>query len=854
MYTQYEMYLAPRCKFYKEYKSKSTKIKYTLKNIPSDWKLIKEKHWTYCISPIPIPVQGWKIHISCSMDQAQEILNTVANLLFSKNIQFKFVSNKSELFLKNSKYADRSSSGKFITIYPPTELIFLTLLDDLRIVLEQFDKGPYILSDNRYYETNIYFRYGGFLPIKNEKGELCILDSYGNKILDIREPQYTLPKFVNVPTKVKKMEQEMEAINNDIGFLANYDITSSLHFSNGGGVYKAKDKRTKKTVVIKEGRLKAGLDGQGIDAHERIHIEKRNLKRLSSVKEVVNIIDYFDVWENAYLVEEYINGEPLNTWISRNYPFVKVNDSELIDYENKAYKILMYIDQSITRIHEKDIGLGDISPSNILVTNDLNIKIIDVETAGDLNQPYKAGLRTIGFGSNLAKNREEADLFACLRVARYLFFPGAPVQDLDIKQEIYIDQYISNLFSERVMLKIKEIEAKMYHLSSFKRKKKNGQAQVLNYLSKDVDLCINSIRNGLLKNIDFRKKQLINGDIRQFEYQDGLLNIMFGGYGVFMSMIRTGSTPESFQEWIKKYGNKKILNRIKSKGLLTGISGICGVLYEVGEKKIALELVKKIDINTINDISLSSGLSGIGLIYLSFSLLEHNSQMFTKATEIANKIIRIFLNKEFIEPADHVFINKGLLNGWSGAALFFISLYNYTNVRDWLSWAEKFILKELTCCETDEKKVLYINDNNKLIPYLLGGTVGVSFPMYEFLKKVPNDLFKEKMEEIEPLVDSTCCYNGGLFRGYSSFILLNTLISKYKNKTNELPNHSLQTLQVFLLKDKENLIAYGEYGYRLSGDLFSGSSGILLALDSLKTQNIYNWLPIPKQAVDNLFP
>ncbi|EME8074750.1 lanthionine synthetase C family protein [Enterococcus faecium] len=319
-------------------------------------------------------------------------------------------------------------------------------------------------------------------------------------------------------------------------------------------------------------------------------------------------------------------------------------------------------------------------------------------------------------------------------------------------------------------------------------------------------------------------------------------------------MIRTGSTPESFQEWIKKYGNKKILNRIKSKGLLTGISGICGVLYEVGEKKIALELVKKIDINTINDISLSSGLSGIGLIYLSFSLLEHNSQMFTKATEIANKIIRIFLNKEFIEPADHVFINKGLLNGWSGAALFFISLYNYTNVRDWLSWAEKFILKELTCCETDEKKVLYINDNNKLIPYLLGGTVGVSFPMYEFLKKVPNDLFKEKMEEIEPLVDSTCCYNGGLFRGYSSFILLNTLISKYKNKTNELPNHSLQTLQVFLLKDKENLIAYGEYGYRLSGDLFSGSSGILLALDSLKTQNIYNWLPIPKQAVDNLFP
>ncbi len=30
--------------------------------------------------------------------------------------------------------------------------------------------------------------------------------------------------------------------------------------------------------------------------------------------------------------------------------------------------------------------------------------------------------------------------------------------------------------------------------------------------------------------------------------------------------------------------------------------------------------------------------------------------MFTKATEIANKIIRIFLNKEFIEPADYVFI------------------------------------------------------------------------------------------------------------------------------------------------------------------------------------------------------
>ncbi|MFB8733363.1 hypothetical protein ACEQPO_03765 [Bacillus sp. SL00103] len=45
----------------------------------------------------------------------------------------------------------------------------------------------------------------------------------------------------------------------------------------------------------------------------------------------------------------------------------------------------------------------------------------------------------------------------------------------------------------------------------------------------------------------------------------------------------------------------------------------------------------------------------------------------------------------------------------------------------------------------------------------------------------------------------------------------------------------------------------GEYGYRLSLDLQTGNSGLLLALSDIDNDKWNSWLPLPKNNKLNLF-
>ncbi|MBT8876959.1 hypothetical protein BTH84_09625, partial [Lactobacillus delbrueckii subsp. bulgaricus] len=93
--------------------------------------------------------------------------------LIKQKVSFKFQSSLEQYVESNSKYADRGESGKFITVYPRGEEEFACLLAELQKLTETFALGPYILSDQNWQESNVYFRYGGFklLYLVNAAGE-----------------------------------------------------------------------------------------------------------------------------------------------------------------------------------------------------------------------------------------------------------------------------------------------------------------------------------------------------------------------------------------------------------------------------------------------------------------------------------------------------------------------------------------------------------------------------------------------------------------------------------------------------------------------------------------------------------
>lgn len=274
---------------------KSNKHDFKIPCLDETWTINKTHDWEYCIkTTTQLPKQGWKIHITTTLEQAQKCLNIIVPYLVDKSISFKFVPNIEELLMKNSKYGDRASSGKFITIYPKKEEEFIKMLPELAKLLSNFETGPYILNDKQWFDSNVFFRYGAFqkmTTVVDGREVFAIQSPDGKLIPDIREPFYEVPKFIKEPLVIQEMtkKQNIKFNREDTSEFDKYDIKSAMHFSNAGGVYKALYKGD--TFVIKEGRSQAGMDQLNRDGFKRLNNEYQVLKKLKNKSSQIAIIN-----------------------------------------------------------------------------------------------------------------------------------------------------------------------------------------------------------------------------------------------------------------------------------------------------------------------------------------------------------------------------------------------------------------------------------------------------------------------------------------------------------------------------------------------------------------------------------
>ncbi len=195
----YHRYMKPNSEYYGKVEFSENANTYELNEVPDTYTVITENDsvWTYYhFKGSTLPEQGWKIHITTLMEDVQSVLNKVARICIENKIEFKHLKDRRSFIEMNSKNANRASSGKFITIYPTSNEVFVELLEMLSLATQEFKKGPYILSDKRWKTSNVFYRYGGFKRIVNEQGQHCIKDEQGNLIEDQRNPFYQVPDFV----------------------------------------------------------------------------------------------------------------------------------------------------------------------------------------------------------------------------------------------------------------------------------------------------------------------------------------------------------------------------------------------------------------------------------------------------------------------------------------------------------------------------------------------------------------------------------------------------------------------------------------------------------------------------------
>ncbi len=361
--------------------------------LPRHWATQREGFWLHAHNEVDAhstPTQGFKIHVSIAPQYAQQVLNFVVPVCVESNTLFKLAADPTLLHILNSKGQERGHAGKFITIYPGTELVFVELLEKLyQVTRRKPFYGPYILSDRRYKDSHIlYYRYGGFFPPYrlNSDGTRSsfLVTPNGDYVADERLPYFQLPPWVEDPFGGSKSL----ASNDELLLDDKYLIQGVVGFTNAGGVYYGVERETERPLIIKEARPWTNcwtVHGRFWDATHLLRREFAMLQRVQNLDCVPTPIDLVRYGEHTYLVEEKVPGIPLGTYWAQEgtilAPYIRW-PGRIERFTALFKKIALELIERVLEVHDCGVLIGDLSPNNILIdTDSLKLSLIDFESA-----------------------------------------------------------------------------------------------------------------------------------------------------------------------------------------------------------------------------------------------------------------------------------------------------------------------------------------------------------------------------------------------------------------------------------------------------------------------------------------
>jgi tRNA A-37 threonylcarbamoyl transferase component Bud32 len=833
-------------------------------DLPVGWRRHEAGIWVQCRPADPgkhLPEQGWKIHVSAAYGEYDEVVALVSAYCFANDLHFKFLRGPDTALRQNAKYAPRGSSGKLLTIYPVDWEELSATLDGLGALLAGW-RGPYILSDLRWRDGPLYLRYGAFVRLtcldekENRVPALRMPD--GTLAPDRRQPSFELPSWVRPPAFITRQIEAAEQGEELASFP--FDVQRSLHYSNGGGVYLATDRRDGRTVILREARPYAGVDPDGRDAVDRLRDEQRMLARLDNCEFAPEIYEHLHAWEHHFLVEEYVTGAPLHRWMFGEgehegaFPLAHENPTadELAAHAERALTHARQLERIVRTLHERGVVYGDIHPSNIIVRPDGRLCLVDFEFSYDsAEQPAHAGRGGApGYVHAKARIGTAADIYGLACVWLFLFLPltqlaalnGAKIRQLADEVALQYPSlppdyatHVVELFEEALGEPIPEA----FRPSLPSPDKPNEWGRVADDLA---ELILESATPE-------RSDRLFPGDPRQF--QSGGIDLSYGAAGVLWALAECGyDVPDQHVEWLEKAVAHA---QDPQPGLWTGLHGTALAFHRLGcDDQARTVLVEAQERALIQDehgqttAGYADGLVGIGLTQLHFGRAWQDESLIEQARTTGERLA-LALNPALCAQPDLTppapVSRGGLFNGPAGMAVYFVELYELSGEERWLDLASMALAREATQGKVTDAGLFY-RRAGRISLYLETGSAGIGYAVRALARHRPTDGLARDAALIDQASAPPFVVLPGLLDGRAGLICALSASAAAaaasgreadRRRNRERVEHHLQRLAWQLLPYRGHLAVPGRQLLRLSMDLGTGAAGVLLSMTEAST-------------------
>jgi Protein kinase domain len=849
--------------------------------LPAGWRRAQFGDWLINVPPdTEIPRQGWKIHVSACLDNAEQTLIQVWRYCVPRTVSFKFLPSRLAVLMRNAKYAPRAGSGKVVTIYPADEAACELILSELDQVLGGAP-GPYILSDLRYGAGPLYVRYGGFAQryCLDTRGELvpAIENPAGELVPDARTPVFALPSWVRLPDFLAPHAAARDAVT--VAELP-YDVERALHFSNGGGVYAGVDKRTGERVILKEARPHAGLAADGSDAVERLRREHDMLRRVAGLGVAPEVRGYFQIGEHHFLAEEFIDGVPLNSCYADRYPLTRQHPdpADVAGYTSWAVRIAMAVERATEAVHERGVIFNDLHMFNVMVRPDDSVALIDFEAASLAAEGRRLTVGNPGFVAPRDRAGEDVDAYsvACLRLA--MFMPLTSLLALDAGKAAQLAEVIGDHFPVPAGFldrTVREITRKpggaggstgsawgttgghggstgtaggstggtrgttggtwgttggTWGTTGGADGETTARSGYECFAAGDQTWSL--VGTTLARAIrasatPARSDRLFPGDIEQFAVPGGGLALGHGAAGVLYALSEAvGVRVPEYEQWlIDRAADPAKGSRL---GLYDGLAGVAYTLWRLGHAEAAVRTASvclEEEWERLG-VDLYAGLAGFSLVMLALgdgagepSLRDAG----LKAAEIVAGRVPRRGSDRAAGGASGPGGAAGLLRGASGQALLFVRLYERTGDPAYLDAADAAIAADLDRCVIDRKGSLQVDDGWRVLPYLNAGSAGIGMVIDRFLAHRPGAACVQAAETIRVAARSTYYAQAGLFNGRAGLILYLAGQDR-RDAARHVPRLAWHAVRYV-----GGLAFPGDALLRLSMDLGTGTAGVLLA-------------------------